>query len=119
MVKVLIVDDDVEICDTFSDILTHAGHDVHVARSGTEAFRALRRVVPDVVLLDMNLPGVSGVELLSYIRHIRRLAHARIIIVSGHPELAQSAKAVWGADLSLTKPVSPGELLEAVRSEVS
>ncbi len=119
MVKVLIVDDDVEICDTFSDILTHVGHDVHVARSGTEAFRALRRVSPDVVLLDMNLPGISGVELLSYIRHIRRLAHARVIIITGHPELAQSAKAIWGADMSLTKPVSPRELLKAVENEVS
>ncbi len=116
MGKILIVDDDVEICDTFSDILKHAGHEVHVVRSGTEAFRVLRRVSPDVVLLDMNLPGVSGVLLLSYIRHIRHLAHARIIIVSGHPELAASAEAVWGADLSLAKPVSPRQLLDAVES---
>ncbi len=119
MAKILIVDDDIEICDTFSDILIHAGHEVHVARSGTEAFKALRRVSPGVVLLDMNLPGVSGVQLLSYIRHIRRLARARIVIVTGHPELAASAQAVWGADLSLTKPVSPRELLDAVGSEVS
>ncbi len=119
MRKILIVDDDVEICETFSDILTHAGHEVHAIRSGTEAFKALRRLSPDVILLDMNLPGVSGVQLLSYIRHMRRLGHARIIIVTGHPELAESAKAVWGADLSLTKPVSPRELLDAVGSEVS
>jgi DNA-binding response OmpR family regulator len=119
MGKILIVDDDIEICDTFSDILRHAGYDVYVVKSGTEAFRALRRVSPDVVLLDMNMPGVSGVLTLSFIRHVTRLAHIRIIIVSGHPELAANAKAVWGADLSLTKPVSPRQLLDAVGSYVS
>jgi len=114
MGKVLIVDDDVEICETFSDILTHAGYDVRIVKSGTEAFRELRRVIPDVVLLDMQMPGVSGVLTLSFIRHLSRLTHTKIIIISGHPELAASAKAVWGADLSLTKPVLPKQLLEAV-----
>lgn len=116
MGNILIVDDDREICDTFSDILKHAGHEVHIVRSGTEAFKALRKLSPDVVLLDMSLPGVSGALILSYIRHISRLARARIIIVSGHPDLAASAQAVWGADLSLAKPVSPRQLLDAVGS---
>src|SRR5436190_3487157 len=114
MGTILIVDDDIEICDTFSDILKYAGYDVYVVKSGAEAFKVLRRVSPDVVLLDMNMPGVSGVLTLSFIRHLTRLAHTRIIIVSGHPELAATAKAVWGADLSLAKPVSPRQLLDAV-----
>jgi DNA-binding response OmpR family regulator len=114
MSKILIVDDDVEICDTFTDILRHAGYDVHVVKSGTEAFRVLRRVAPDVVLLDMNMPGVSGILTLSFIKHLTRLAQTRIIIVSGHPDLAATAKAVWGADMYLAKPVSPRQLLDAV-----
>ncbi len=116
MSKILIVDDDVEICETFTDILNHAGYDVQVVRSGTEAFRALRRIAPDVVLLDMNMPGVSGILTLSFIKHLTRLAHTRIVIVSGHPDLAASAQAVWGADLYLAKPVSPRQLLDAVAS---
>jgi DNA-binding response OmpR family regulator len=116
MSKILIVDDDVEICETFMDILIHAGYEVHVVNRGQEAFRVLRRVAPDVVLLDMNMPGVSGILTLSFIKHLTRLANTRVIIISGHPDLAASAKAVWGADLYLAKPVSPRQLLDAVAS---
>ncbi len=114
MSKVLIIDDDEEICETFSDILKHAGHDVHILKSGAEAFRVLPKLVPDVVLLDMHMPGVSGVLTLSFIRRLSRLSQTKVIIVSGHPELAESAKAIWGADLFLAKPVSPKQLVEAV-----
>ncbi len=131
MSKVLIIDDDEEICETFSDILKHAGHDVHILKTGAEAFRVLPKLVPDVVLLDMHMPGVSGVLTLSFIRRLSRLSQSgvltlsfirrlsrlsqtKVIIVSGHPELAESAKAIWGADLFLAKPVTPKQLVEAV-----
>lgn len=114
MGKILIIDDDREICETFSDILTHAGHDAYVANSGAEAFKLLRRLTPDVILLDMQMPDVSGMLTLSYIRHLTRLTQSRIIIVSGHPQMAISAQAIWGIDLYLNKPVSPRELLDAV-----
>jgi len=114
MSKVLIIDDDAEICETFSDILKHAGHDVHILKTGAEAFRVLPKLVPDVVLLDMHMPGVSGVLTLSFIRRLSRLSQTKVIIVSGHPELAESAKAIWGADLFLAKPVTPKQLVEAV-----
>jgi DNA-binding response OmpR family regulator len=114
MGKILIIDDDREISETFSDVLLHAGHDVYVANSGAEAFKLLRRMTPDVILLDMQMPDVSGMLTLSYIRHLTRLSHSRIIIVSGHPEMALSAQAVWGIDQYLHKPVSPRQLLDAV-----
>ncbi len=113
-VRVLIIDDDVELCETFSDALEFAGHEVKVVNSGYEGFRVVTRLVPDVVILDMNLPGVSGILLLSHIRHLSRLSHTKVIIVSGHPDLANSAKSVWGADLYLPKPVTPKQLLEAI-----
>jgi DNA-binding response OmpR family regulator len=116
MGKVLVIDDDREISETFSDILQHAGHDVYVANSGAEAFKLLRRLTPDVILLDMQMPDVSGMLTLSYIRHLTRLTQSRIIIVSGHPQMAISAQAIWGIDLYLNKPVSPRELLDAVSS---
>src|SRR5260221_9580636 len=114
MGKIVIVDDDIDICDTFADILTHTGHEVKILNSGTEAFRLLPKLVPDVVLLDMHMPGVSGVLTLSYIRRLSRLANTKIIIISGHPELAESAKSIWGADLFLPKPISPKQLVDAV-----
>ena len=116
MVKVLIIDDDPEICETFSDVLKYAAYEVHVLLSGADAFRVLPRLVPQVVLLDMQMPGVSGVVLLSFIRHLRRLARTKVIIISGHPEMALSAQQTWGADLFLSKPVHPRLLLESVAS---
>jgi CheY-like chemotaxis protein len=112
--RILIIDDDVELTETFSDALEYAGHEVKVVNSGNEGFRIVTRLVPDVVILDMNLPGVSGILLLSHIRHMPRLAHTKVIIVSGYSDLAHTAKAVWGADMYLPKPVSPKQLLEAI-----
>ena|SRR5579859_1615253 len=114
--KILLIDDDVELCETFCDVLQSGGHDVHVLHSGSEAFRLVSRIVPDVVILDMHLPGISGILVLSHIRHMSRLAHTSIIIVSGYADLASTAKTVWGADLYLPKPVTPKELLEAINS---
>src|SRR5579859_2478110 len=101
--RILIIDDDVELCETFSDALEFAGHEVKVVHSGNEGFRIVTRLLPDVVILDMHLPGVSGILLLSHIRHMPRLAHTKVIIVSGYSDMAHTAKAVWGADMYLPK----------------
>ena len=114
MSKVLIIDDDQELCETFSDILQGAGHEIHVLTSGKEAFRVLPKLAPNIVLLDMNMPGVPGMLTLGFIRRLSRLAHTRVIIVSGHPDLAEEDKAMWGADMFLAKPVTPRQLLEAI-----
>jgi len=114
MVRVLIIDDDIEICETFTDILVSAGYEVHTLQSSVDAFRLLPQLVPDVVLLDMQMPGVPGVMLLSYIRRLGRLSLTKVIIVSGYPETAMAAKQVWGADLFLVKPVSPKLLLDTL-----
>jgi CheY-like chemotaxis protein len=114
MSKILIIDDDREICETFCDLLTHAGHTVRIVESGADAFRVVSRMAPDVVLLDMHMPGVSGVLTLSFIRRLSRLSHTKIIIISGHTDIALSAKSIWDADMFLPKPVSPKQLLDAV-----
>ncbi len=105
--RILIVDDDPQIRRVMRMTLVAQGYEIDDAPSGDEALERMRAARFDLVLLDMNMPGVSGTLTLSFIKHLTRLAHTRIIIVSGHPELAASAKAVWGADLSLAKPVSP------------
>jgi len=116
MSKVLIIDDDEDVCAAYSDILSHKGHEVHTLTSGAKAFRALPKLMPDIVLLDMRLPDVSGALLLSFIRRYSRLSHTKVIIISGYTDLGESAKAIWGADLLLTKPISAKQLVEAVAS---
>ena len=114
MSKVLIIDDDEDICATYSDILKHAGHDVHILTSGSEAFRVLPKLVPGIVLLDMRMPEVSGSLLLTFIRRLPRLANTKVIIVSGYTDLAESAKTNWGADMFLSKPITAKQLTEAI-----
>ena len=69
--RVLIIDDEPTICWTFEQALTDAGHDVHTFASAETALEELDELQPDVVLLDVRLPGMSGLEALGLLR--RRL----------------------------------------------
>jgi CheY-like chemotaxis protein len=116
MPSILIVEDDVDLRDTYIDALESAGHDVRAIGSSSEAIRCLvrARMVPDVAILDMQLPGASGIVVLGFIRRLPRLSHTKVVIVSGYPEMANRAIAQWGADLFLRKPVSLEELRTTV-----
>lgn len=108
MAKITVIEDDMDLCDTLKDALEIAGHKVEAYYSGTEAIDAFvrRRVVPDVVVLDMQLPGTSGMVVLGLIRRMPRMTKTRIIISSGHADAGQWAVKQWGADLFLQKPLS-------------
>lgn len=108
MATVLVVEDEVDLCDIYKDALEAAGHTVHVASTGTQAVDSLirRRIRPDVVILDMQLPGDSGLVVLGMIRSVQRLAKTKVIIASGHPDAGQWAVSQWGGDLFLQKPIS-------------
>ncbi|HEX2996813.1 MAG TPA: response regulator [Anaerolineales bacterium] len=108
MAKILIVEDNVDLAETYRDFLEFAGHVVTLVHNGTEAIEYLirRRLVPDVIILDMQLPGDSGVVVLGLIRGMPRLVRAKVIIASGHADISQWAIKQWGADLFLQKPIS-------------
>ncbi|GEM_PF-1644461 len=108
MAKILIVEDNVDLAETYRDFLEFAGHVVTLVYNGTEAIEYLirRRLVPDVIILDMQLPGDSGVVVLGLIRGMPRLVRAKVIIASGHTDISQWAIKQWGADLFLQKPIS-------------
>jgi DNA-binding response OmpR family regulator len=110
--KILIIADDHQISAIYSEILKQASYEVHVLNSGIEAFYALPLLIPDIVLLDMQMFGVTGALLLPFIRRLERLKKTRVVIVSGNPQMKAFAKEVWGVDYCLIKPVSATELLE-------
>jgi CheY-like chemotaxis protein len=114
MTKILIVEDDVDICDTYLDILVGQNHKFEVVHSGAAALNIVTRFLPEIVLLDMHLPGASGMLVLSFIRRYPRLAKCKVIIITGYAELAQTAAVHWGADLCLVKPVPVATLRNAV-----
>ncbi len=108
MAKLVVIEDEIDLCDTLSDALKAAGHTVDSFYSGTEAINAFirKRILPDVVVLDMQLPGDSGMVVLGLIRRLPRLQKTKVIISSGHVDAGQWAVKQWGADLFLQKPLS-------------
>lgn len=81
MGKLLIVDDEPATRLVLSQILTNLGHEVRCAEDGFEALKSIRETMPDVLLSDLNMPGMSGFELLSVVR--RRLPGVYVIATSG------------------------------------
>ena len=107
--RVLLVDDEREFAGALAERLQLRGYPARAAFSATEALAAAAAEGFDVVLLDLNLPGVRGVELLLTLRQV--LPRAEIILLSGHLDLAEKIEGVrLDAFGTLLKPVDIAEL---------
>ena len=107
---VLVVDDNRDVADSLATLLRQLGHRVHVAYDGPSALELARRQRPDLILLDIVLPGMSGTEVAKELRALMGSA-VQIIAVSGFgndEDLRRSSEA--GFDHHLVKPVDPGFL---------
>ena len=106
----LVIEDDHGVGGVFVAALEQAGFTTELITNGRLALTRLAAVVPALVLLDINLPAVSGEMILQAIRADSRLAGTRVIVITGE---AHRAKALQpGADLVLVKPVSANQLAE-------
>jgi DNA-binding NtrC family response regulator len=116
--RVLIVDDDADVREVIEEFLTEHGYATRSAGDAAGAFWALIQEVPDVVLLDISMPGLSGVEIIPAIRFAGRAV--KIIMVSGisDVELAKRALAQGAFDY-VTKPVDLGYLLRSLETALS
>jgi putative two-component system response regulator len=113
----LVVDDDEHVRSMVVRLLRVTGHVVEEAGSAEEAARALERMTPDLILLDMQLPGKSGQELLQEIRADDRLHLTPVVMVTGAATQARKVRAIEaGATDFLAKPFSHVELAARVRS---
>jgi len=112
--RVLIVEDDPDIRETTAEYLSGHGFDVEVADDGKAMRAALARRVPDVVLLDLRLPGEDG---LSLARHLRQNHDVAIVMVTGAGDVVDRVVGLEvGADDYIAKPFDPRELLARVKS---
>ena len=106
MKKILVVDDDIHIGNMVEEILTREGYSVSRAYSGTEALMAIQTARPDLILLDLMLPGLSGEELLPLTDGIP------VIVVSAKADVADKVGLLMsGASDYITKPFDVSELL--------
>lgn len=107
--NILIIDDDIHIGNMLEEMLKLEGYSVSRAYSGTEALLILRDIRPDLVLLDLMLPGLSGEELLPHIKHIP------VIVVSAKVDVGDKVKLLLdGAADYVTKPFDVSELLARI-----
>jgi two-component system alkaline phosphatase synthesis response regulator PhoP len=114
MQTVLVVDDEPKIAQLARDYLEHAGFAVLLAGDGPSAVHAVRARRPDLVVLDLGLPGLDGLDVL---RQVRTAGQTPIVIVTARDtELDKLLGLELGADDYVTKPFSPRELVARVRA---
>lgn len=102
--QALIIEDDEDAAFIFANALQEAGFESEIVRAGDKALIWLAETTPAVVVLDLDLPGVPGAEILRQIRADVRLAKTHVIIATAHPDLVVGLEEQ--ADLVLFKPVS-------------
>jgi two-component system KDP operon response regulator KdpE len=113
-VRVLVVDDDATLRRTLAIGLRAADHEVLIAADGRTALQAVREDRPDVVVLDLGLPDVSGVEVL---RRLRVWSTVPVVVLSARAESTEKVEALdLGADDYVTKPFGMEELLARIRA---
>jgi len=115
---VLVVDDFEPVQNMYIDVLKRYDLNTLRANNGEDALRLIYSERPDVVLLDVDLPRMSGIEVLKRVRRNPTTKHISIIMVTGNHEV-EGSPAVASADLVLIKPVSPVNIVKFVRQFLS
>jgi len=109
--RILVVDDEPDITALVAYHLAKAGHRVSTAANGPDALKAAREERPDVVILDLMLPGVSGYDVLAELRRRDETREVGVILLTSRREETDRIRGLsLGADDYLTKPFSPQEL---------
>lgn len=120
MQKVLVVDDDQDILDLISFNLSRAGFDCLAAPDGLQALDALQKQSPDLVVLDIMLPGISGIEILRRLRYDQASRRIPVIMLTARSEEVDRILGLeLGADDYVTKPFSVRELVLRVQRVLS
>ena len=113
--RVLVVDDDVDSAEMLSRALQAVGHEVRQEHDGESALIAAAQFQPDVVLLDLGLPGMGGIEVARRLRELPQLASVRIVALTGRGEPRERTRsAAAGIEAHLVKPVDLETIIEAI-----
>lgn len=104
----LVIEDDQDIAKVFASVMDQADYNAEIILEGNTAIERLAEVVPDVVLLDMRLPGVSGKEILAQIHLDERLSKTHVVIVTANPDVAQDLPE--STPFVLLKPIDVNQL---------
>jgi two-component system, OmpR family, response regulator CpxR len=117
-IRVLLVDDEIDFVSILGERLTARGLSVQIALSGDEALGKLRQEQIDVVVLDISMPGMSGIEALEQMKRIR--PSVKVIMLTGYGSIDSGLQGLkLGADNYLMKPVETEDLVAKIQNAYS
>jgi CheY-like chemotaxis protein len=113
--KILIVDDEESIRDLIKEVLSSEGHEFHLAAGGAQAFEILRRKPVDLAIVDRNMPGMTGIEVVQLIRQNPKTSSVKVLMCTGSSVTKEIDEAfAAGADDYVLKPLNFAQLLAKV-----
>ena len=113
---VLIIEDEPNIIEAISFILSRDGSTVHTHSNGQTAIEAVAERAPDLIVLDVMLPGRSGYDILKDLRSAEATAQTPVLMLTARGQLKDREMALeFGANMFMTKPFSNADVLNAVR----
>ncbi len=120
MAKIVVVEDDRDIIVIIQHTLRMAGHTAILALGGEDGIRKVKLYKPDLVITDLRMPGVNGVQLISAVRDDPETSNTPIIAVTAHvwDPMGQTASA-WGCDGFICKPFDRQKLLSEVQKHLA
>ena len=116
--KILVIDDDEGILEGFKAILEENGYIVSTAVNADTIFSLIKSFSPNLILLDILLSGVDGIEVSRSIKNHATFQHIPIIMISAHPKIKKDI-VTSGADDFLAKPFEMNDLLNLVKKHIS
>lgn len=120
MSKILIVDDDITITELMKALVKMDGHEPYVVNDSLKAMEVAVSVLPDLITLDLMMPGASGFELCERFHNDPRFSHIPIIVISAKDDPYSREKSLaLGARAYMVKPFDVDEFLERVKSFVA
>lgn len=118
--KILIVDDEINLVNMLQRLLKNLDYDVAVAMDGRQALERADQFAPDVILLDLKMPDMDGLQVLETLRGTTSCAETPIIILSAKGQLHEiNAGIEAGADTYLCKPVMFDEILNTIKRHLT
>ncbi len=111
MARILIVDDEESIRDLIKEVLSADGHEFHLAANGKQAFEILRSKEIELAIVDRNMPGISGIEVVQVMRHNAKTAKIKVLMCTGASVTKEIDEAFTaGADDYILKPLNFAQL---------
>ena len=118
MGTILIVDDEADTRDFLTIMFTRAGYAVIQAKDGLDGLAKMREHHPDLILSDITMPKLDGIEMVRRLRQMPEFSHVPVLVMSAYGMNKLSEATAAGADHTLLKPVNFASLIETVRNTI-